>query len=77
MRFDQKFEGIETSPQIAESHDRNSTIPLYSFTEKLETFSRDLGDTQQNLLSLFSNMPTNKQWLKVSSVDFATLMKVI
>lgn len=76
--FDQKFEDVKTSPsQIAETKMRDAITPLYTFSEKLNTFSRELNEKPQELLSLFSNMPRDKNWIKVSSVDFATLLKVI
>lgn len=77
--FDQKFEDVKGAETVIAETEKpsNSFLPLHTFTQRLDTLSRELSEKPQEMLSLFSNMPTNKQWIKVSSVDFVSLLKAI
>ncbi len=82
LHFDQKFQDVQKSSQattqIAETTkpDRDSLIPLYSFSEKVAAFA-DRAVPLKDTPSLFANLPSNNNWLRVSSIDFVNLLKNI
>ncbi len=76
--FDQKFADVKNTTEMADAEEKaNNFFPLHTFSEKLDLLSQELTEKPKEMLSLFSNMPTNKQWIHLSSVDFVSLLKVI